>query len=401
MEGLLTCGFVGVMALGLLLLALVLKQGSSLRTLQTAVQKLAQRLATLESLNAQTSVAPQAPPAAAPRPVVVTPPPLPAAALSAAPSPSPSAPMPATKPARAAIDWEAFMGVKLFAWLGGFVLFLGVVFLVKYSFENNLITPVMRIVLGAVIGLALIAGGWFTAVRNYRAPGQSLCATGVLVLYADIFAAHAFYNLIALPFTFALMSAITLAAFLLAVILDAQVVGALGLVGGYLTPPLLSNAPDNPMFLFGYVALLNFGIAAVVLRKKWDYLLMLAAIGTVVTEIAWVPIGNANARLASLGFFIFLGLQAQFLAVAILRQRQTPAEKWSTPAALATGFASLGFGFWLMSYPALANRPGFFFGFNFLADLGLLALALRRPNPARIAAAAGAVVFVILSVWTT
>ena len=309
--------------------------------------------------------------------------------------------MPATKPARAAIDWEAFMGVKLFAWLGGFVLFLGVVFLVKYSFENNLITPVMRIVLGAVIGLALIAGGWFTAVRNYRAPGQSLCATGVLVLYTDIFAAHAFYNLIALPFTFALMSAITLAAFLLAVILDAQVVGALGLVGGYLTPPLLSNAPDNPMFLFGYVALLNFGIAAVVLRKKWDYLLMLAAIGTVVTEIAWVPVGNANARLAVLGFFIFLGLQAQFLAVAILRQRQTPAEKWSTPAALATGFASLGFGFWLMSYPALANRPGFFFGFNFLADLGLLALALRRPNPARIAAAAGAVVFVILSVWTT
>ena len=40
------------------------------------------------------------------------------------------------------------MGVKLFAWIGGFVLFLGVVFLVKYSFENNLITPRMRIVIG-------------------------------------------------------------------------------------------------------------------------------------------------------------------------------------------------------------------------------------------------------------
>ena len=131
MEGLLTCGFVGLMALGLLLLALLLKQGASLRTLQKAVQKLTQRLATLESPNAQTSVAPQPTPAAAPRPVA-TPPPLPMAALSVAraPASSPSVPMPARKPARAAIDWEAFMGVKLFAWLGGFVLFLGVVFLV-------------------------------------------------------------------------------------------------------------------------------------------------------------------------------------------------------------------------------------------------------------------------------
>ena len=98
------------------------------------------------------------------------------------------------------------MGVKLFAWVGGFVLFLAVVFLVKYSFDNNLITPAMRIVIGAVIGCGLIAAGWFTRARNYRVPGQSLCATGVLVLYADIFGAHTFYNLISLPVAFALMS---------------------------------------------------------------------------------------------------------------------------------------------------------------------------------------------------
>jgi len=31
------------------------------------------------------------------------------------------------------VEWEKFMGVKLFAWLGGFALFLGMVFFVKYS----------------------------------------------------------------------------------------------------------------------------------------------------------------------------------------------------------------------------------------------------------------------------
>ena len=103
--------------------------------------------------------------------------------------------------------------MKLFAWLGGFVLLLGVVLLVKYSFENNLITPAMRVVIGAVIGLGLLSAGWLTGRRNYRVPGQSLCATGVLVLYADIFGAHEFYGLISLMLAFVLMSAVTVAAF--------------------------------------------------------------------------------------------------------------------------------------------------------------------------------------------
>src|SRR3712207_4408173 len=135
------------------------------------------------------------------------------------------------------------------------------------------------------------------------------------------------------------MSAITIGAFLLAVNLNAQVVVVLGLVGGFLTPPLLTSGPDNPGMLFGYVALLNAGIAAVALRKRWDYLLLLAAIGTVLTEFAWLPINDA--RKASVGFLIFLGLQAQFLGFAFMRQKQEPRDRWSTPAAGTVGFASL------------------------------------------------------------
>ena len=117
--------------------------------------------------------------------------------------PPPPPPVPrVTKP----IDWEAFFGVKLFAWIGGFVLFLGIVFLVKYSFDNNLITPAMRVVIGTVVGLALIVTGWLTATRGYRVSGQSLCATGVLVLYGNIFAAHVYLHLIALVPAFVSMA---------------------------------------------------------------------------------------------------------------------------------------------------------------------------------------------------
>jgi hypothetical protein len=429
MEALILLFVLGAIGIALLPFVMSFAHAKKIRALQSNIERLTQRIATLElqtrdtappSAAAAQPAAPVAPqPAMTPMPAV---PPVPVATPQAATTPAPapikpeprdpsvppplpwqpmpsgtaSAPPPPRKPAAPAIDWESFLGVKLFAWLGGFALFLGVVFLVKYSFENNLITPFGRVLIGAVIGCALVAAGWFTAQRNYRVPGQSLCATGVLVLYAAIFGAHAFYGLISLTTAFLFMSLITVGAFLLAVRLDAPVIVVLGLVGGFLTPPLLSNGEDA-LRLFGYVALLNTGIAAVALRKRWDYLIILAAIGTVLMQWAWMPLEAANA---AAGFWVFLALQAQFLGYAYLRGRVEPGEPWSGRAALATAGSSLAFGFWLLTFSALARRPAFYFAFVFLADIGLLALALMCRNPARVASAAGAIVFAMLASWT-
>src|SRR4029077_4932112 len=135
--------------------------------------------------------------------------------VAAVPPPLPIAPSPA--PAPSAFNWEAFMGGKLFAWLGGLALFLGVVFLIKYSFENNLITPLGRLTIGGIVGAGLVAIGWWLARGQYRVSAQSLCATGIVILYADLFAAHSFYLLISLATAFFAMAAITLFSFLLAV----------------------------------------------------------------------------------------------------------------------------------------------------------------------------------------
>ena len=159
------------------------------------------------------------------------------------------------------------MGVKLFAWLGGLALFLGVVFLVKYSFENNLITPLGRLMIGGTLGLALVAMGWWLARGRYRVTAQSLCATGIVILYADLFAAHSFYGFISLTTAFFAMSAVTLFSFLLAVNLGAQVIVILGLLGGFLTPALLPSGTDNAPALFLYIALLDLGLAAVALAQ--------------------------------------------------------------------------------------------------------------------------------------
>jgi uncharacterized membrane protein len=340
------------------------------------------------------SPAPPRPAGAPPPPPVASPPPPPPPLHEPPRVPPPPPPIPA-KP----FDWEAFFGVKLFAWIGGFVLFLGIVFLVKYSFENNLITPAMRVAIGTVVGLGLIVTGWFTAGRNFRVSGQSLCATGILVLYGNIFAAHVFYGLIALVPAFVSMAVVTAAAFFLAVRMNAQVIVILGLLGGFLTPVLLSTGVDRPLALFGYIAVLNIGVAAVALRKRWDYLVLLAAVCTIMMEFAWAGRFFATWK-ANIAFAIFIGFEAQFLAIFACARRLHPPANWTARAAIAVCLSALAWGFCLLSYQHFGQRPGFLFGYMFLAEAGLLGLAFLYARRDIVVPLAGGIVFLFLAMWT-
>src|SRR5439155_21968259 len=149
-------------------------------------------------------------------------------------------------PPRPPINWEQFMGAKLFAWIGGLALFLGVAFFVKYSFEHNLISAELRVAIGFVVGASLVVGGLLLKRQENAVTAQTLCATGVLVLYAVTFACRAYYHFSLFGFvpTLLLMTLITAVAFVLAVRLNAIVVAVLGIAGGFLTPVLLSRGED-------------------------------------------------------------------------------------------------------------------------------------------------------------
>jgi uncharacterized membrane protein len=390
--------------------ALLVIGAVELHKLKSAVRHLVRRVGELESRSTPFEVAPPAPqttqppvssvPMAAPP---LRPPPIPEPARPSfpvvAPPPLKPPPVPPAPPVAKPIDWEAFLGVKLFAWIGGFVLFLGIVFLVKYSFENNLITPAMRVTIGTVLGLGLIATGRLTATRRYRVSGQSLCATGVLVLYGNIFAAHVFYHLIELTPAFISMAVVTAGAFFLAVRMNAQVIVVLGLLGGFLTPVLLSTGVDNPTALFGYIAVLNVGVAAVALRKRWDYLVMLAAAGTVLMEFGWAARFFDPSK-ANVAFTVFLGFEAQFLAIFALQRRENPPENWTARAAVTMGFAAIVWAFCLLTYPELGRRPGFLFTFAFAAEAGLLLLPILFSKWSALTPISGAAIFFFLAGWT-
>src|SRR5438034_1609189 len=276
------------------------------------------------------------PPVPMPPPVVLIPaarPAMPSARISPEPPPAAPPPIQPIPPRPAAFDfdklkgslnWEQFMGAKLFAWIGGLALFLGVAYFVKYSFEHNLIPPEVRVALGFLVGIVLIVGGLALKRKENVVTAQTLCATGILILYAVTFACRSFYHFafFGLIPTYLLMTLITVVAFLLAVRLDAIIVAILGMAGGFLTPILLSTGQDNPLGLFGYIALLDVGLLLVARRKQWSPLPILGAIGTILTQAMWLQQFFLREKYflenkVLLPMAIFLGCEFLFCAVLV------------------------------------------------------------------------------------
>jgi uncharacterized membrane protein len=357
---------------------------------QANVSELKRRIQELES--GREARAPQPAP---PKPAI--PPPLPA--FLKPPPPVPPAVKVPEPEAVSPVNWESIFGVKLFAWVGGFALFLGVVFFVKYAFENNLITPLMRIIGGGIVGTLLVGASLFPGVRRYRVPAQSVCTTGLLILYADVYAAHALYGLISLTVTMVLMWLLTALALLLGTRLNAHSVAWLGVAGGFLTPVLLRARYSDPIGLFCYIGVLDCGMAAVGALKRWNYLILLAAIGSVLIEFNWLGelFGPAPPETARV---IFLSMEALFLAICIARRGTGPEESWNAGAAALAGFATLVF---CIVETVNPSGPGWqlLFPVLFFGNAGLIGIAatIREKNKWQLIAAM--IAFALLFSWLT
>jgi hypothetical protein len=342
---------------------------------------------------------------------VAPPPILPVEETVAAPPPfqtapgKPAAPWPMGKSAPA-INWEQFMGVKLFAWIGGLALFLGVAFFVKYSFDRNWITPELRVAIGFITGLAVLIGGVALHRRKqYIVGAQSLCATGIVILYAVTFACRSFYNFLNPATAFVVMVLITATAFLLAVRLNALVVAILGMLGGFLTPVLLSTGVDNPLGLFGYIAILDAGLIIVALNRRWFFLTALAALGTAILQIGWAgkffeaeKYFEGNKICVALA--VLLGFNALYLTANWLAKRRGTMNYWLSGSTLGLVAVALAFTAWFLDFAPLAQRPWLMFGFVFLIDLIVAALVLLDEKISPAQSIAGLAVFGLLAFWT-
>jgi hypothetical protein len=310
-------------------------------------------------------------------------------------------------PKETEINLEQFLGAKLFAWVGGLALFLGVVFFVKHSMEQGWISPALRMAMGLITGIGLIMGGVIMHRRpRYITLAQTLIATGIVMLYGVSFTAHAIWRIAPLDdalFTFGFMAAVTVTAFLFAVRLKAQVVAILGLLGGFWTPVLCSTGHDNPFGLWSYISLLCIGTLAVVKHTRWHHLVPLVACGVLVTQFGWMlkffaSSGYAYGSATWIPVSVLAGFAALFTAAVIWMRND---EEAPATGALMLCAGTMGAAFLFMLYPSIANRPSVLYTLVFGVSALVMTLVWLRPRVKMAQGVSAGLGFLHLMLWTT
>lgn len=354
---------------------------------------------------APAAVTPPGPARPSPEPVPLPPHRQPLSVPPTPERPAPPAPAfssisrPPSPPPRAAFDWERLVGVKLFSWIAGVALVVAAVFFLRYSVEQGWLGPPVRMALGLATGVALLVGCELKAARRYPVTANALAAAGIAILFATLFASHVLWGLLALLPAFLLLALVTAVAVLLSIRRDSLFIALLGMVGGFATPALLAAAEDQTVPLFGYLALLNLGLAWVAVQKRWPALAALSLAATTIYQWRWV-VEFLSAPSLTLGLGIFLLFPALFAAVLLTRRPSREGEPEAPFAATAAWAAvlPLAFAVYLATVPAYGGRYLLLFGFLGLLVAGLSAIAAWR-GPAWLHLAGGATAVVVFALW--
>ncbi len=207
-------------------------------------------------------------------------------------------------------------------WVGGLALALGGIFLVRYTIQQGLIGPGVRIALGALLALALVAiGEWARRGEKLTGlPGLSsanipsiLTAAGTVVAYATVYAAYALYGFLPPPVAFVLLGVVALLT-LAAALLHGPALAGLGVLGAFAAPILVTSTEPDYWALYIYIAVVTAAAFALARFRLWEWL----ALSAIVLGALWTVPGVDAYPITSLGAHEFNAIAGFALAATLL-----------------------------------------------------------------------------------
>ena len=204
-------------------------------------------------------------------------------------------------------NWEKFIGENLINKIGIIITILGVAIGAKYSIENDLISPLTRIILGYLTGLGLLGFG-IKLKAKYENYSAVLVSGALAILYFITFAAYSFYGLFPQIVAFVLMLIFTIFGVVAAINYNKQIIAHIGLVGAYAIPYLLSNETGNAIILFTYMTIINIGVLVIAYKKYWKPLHYSSFVFTWMIYASWMSFSYSKEehfQLALITLFTF------------------------------------------------------------------------------------------------
>lgn len=229
-----------------------------------------------------------------------------------APEPVAPAEAPVARP-----GFEERIGTRWVVWVGGLTLALGGFFMVRYSIEAGLLGPEVRVLLGGLFALALLAVGEFARRKESLsaiAPlpianiPAILTAAGTAVAFATVYAAYALYDFLVPATAFILLGIVAMCT-MAAALLHGPALAGLGIAAAFVTPVLVSSGKPDYWALYIYLAIVMAAAFSLARIRLWRWL----ALTTIVFATLWTLPG-LDARAAVIAPHAFHVLAGFILA---------------------------------------------------------------------------------------
>jgi uncharacterized membrane protein len=313
---------------------------TDIRQLRLAMQRLETRVNRLEGVTAPGEVVAPVPEQAvpevpAPELPYMAPPPHPAtmplaerpleAELPAVPAgpPRPWQPIsePELVPARPARDLEDLLSGRVLAWTGGVAILIGALFFLSLAFSRGWIGPTARVAIGFMAAAGMIAGGVWFFERRERLFGHVLVGVGLGVMNIALLAATQLYDLIPIELGLGIALVTAVAAALIAIRANSQVVALFGLFSALIAPPIVGA--EAALGTVAFVGVILIGTTFIALYRSWRWLPPLAFL-LAAPQAADLLTGDVNIGLGLLvlaAFWLLFAVAAGGEEFRIPRQR--------------------------------------------------------------------------------
>lgn len=210
--------------------------------------------------------------------------------------------------------------------VGVVVLFFGVAFLLRYTYERVAVPIEIRLMGVVLAAIALLAVGW--RLRQRRSGyALALQGGGVGLLYLTVFAALRLYALLPAGAALVLLAALAVFSAMIAVLQNSAALAILGASGGFLAPVLASTGGGSHVMLFSYYVLLDAGILAIAWFRAWRGLNLLGFAFTFLIGGLWGfqyyrPALYASTQpFLALFFLMYVGIPLLFARREVRRLR--------------------------------------------------------------------------------
>jgi len=331
-----------------------------------------------------------------------TPPIAPAAVEPSAPHAA-SQVEPGNAPSGSRAGFEERIGTRWVVWIGGLTLALGGFFMVRYSIEEGLLGPGVRVLLGGAFAAALLAAGEWTR----RKEGSSsitpppianipamLTAAGTAVAFATVYAAYALYDFLVPATAFILLGLVALGT-LAAALLHGPALAGLGVAAAFVTPLLVSSEQPDFWALYIYLAIVTAAAFSLARARLWRWL----AVTTIVFALLWTfpCLECGPSMVAPHAFHVITGFALAALLVVCGLLFGPPAEPGKVEPISSGALAAYVFGATMIVLNSHhADTAIIVFG---LLVLGTLAVAWRAPAATAAIVASAVLVAIVFLEW--